>query len=184
MGSEMCIRDRSSSESSTESSTSESSSSETSTSETTDSGKEPRKRGETGGPDDSLEKKYANAMPKKLQDLVHDCKSGSFKLKRENNREVPGMQCQGVWDSPWDFNKIDLMHDVKYAPKEIKYLKDHSATVWSDDPNNFAGYVMDDMKPLIFIVNQAEGVVLECEMLFEEESTLEEVLTALGYEKP
>lgn len=167
-----------SSESSSESST------ESSTSETSSSSKEPAKAGDVGGPDDSMDKTYADAMPKKIQDLVYDCKNGSYELARDNNRKVKGMQCTGVWDSAWEFKKVDFVSDAAFVPEEIDYVKEQGAEIWSDDPNNFAGYLMDDSKPFVFVMNKSKGIAMETKMYFEDESTLQEVLTQLGYEKP
>lgn len=160
------------------------SSSESSTSETSSSSKEPAKAGDIGGPDDSMDKTYADAMPKKMQELVYDCKNGTYELARDNNRKVKGMQCTGVWDSAWEFKKVDFVNDAKFVPTEIDYVKEQGAEIWSDDPDNFAGYLMDDSKPFVFIMNKSKGIAMETKMYFADESTLQEVLTQLGYEKP
>lgn len=160
------------------------SSSESSTSETSSSSKEPAKAGDFDGPDDSMNKPYTYAMPEKMQELVRDCKNGTYELARDNNREVKGMQCTGVRDSAWERKKVDFVIDAKFVPDEIDYVKEQGAEIWSDDPNNFAGYLMDDSKPFVFIMNKSKGIAMETKMYFEDESTLQEVLTQLGYEKP
>lgn len=160
------------------------SSSKSSTSETSSSSKEPAKAGDFDGPDDSMNKPYTYAMPEKMQELVRDCKNGTYELARDNNREVKGMQCTGVRDSAWERKKVDFVIDAKFVPDEIDYVKEQGAEIWSDDPNNFAGYLMDDSKPFVFIMNKSKGIAMETKMYFEDESTLQEVLTQLGYEKP
>lgn len=167
----------SSSESSSESSSSESSESSTS------STKEPAKRGDIGGPDDSMLKKYADAMPTKMKDMVQDCKSGSFELARENNRKVDGMRCNGVWYTAWEFKLVDFVNDPKFAKNEIDYLKNHDAQIWSDDPNNFAGYLESDISPIVFVINKDKGIVMETKMPLKKKDDLEKVLTELGYKK-
>lgn len=167
----------SSSESSSESSSSESSESSTS------STKEPAKRGDIGGPDDSMLKKYADAMPAKMKDMVQDCKSGSFELARENNRKVDGMRCNGVWYTAWEFKLVDFVNDPKFAKNEIDYLKNHDAQIWSDDPNNFAGYLESDITPIVFVINKDKGIVMETKMPLKKKDDLEKVLTELGYKK-
>lgn len=160
------------------------SSSDSSTSGTSSSSKEPAKAGDIGGPDHSMDRTYADAMPKQMQDLVYDCRNGTFELARDNNRRVKGVQCTGVWDSAWEFKKVDFVRDAKFVPEEIDYVKKQGAKIWSDDPDNFAGYLLQGSKPFLFVINKSKGIAMETKMHFEDESALQEALTQLGYKKP
>lgn len=167
----------------TSSSSSESSSESSSSESSTSSTKEPAKRGEMGGPDDSMIKKYADAMPAKMKDLLKDCKSGTFKIARENNRKVDGMRCKGVWYTALEFKNADFVYDPKFAKNEIDYLKNNDAQIWSDDPNNFAGYLEGDIDSIVFVVNKDKGIAMEIKTSFLSKGEMEKVLTELGYKK-
>lgn len=169
-----------SSEETSETSESSESSSESSSSESSTS-KQPRERGRIGGPDDSLAKEYADAMPAKLKDLVYGCKSGTFELNRENKRRVQGMQCSGVWDTALEYKQIKLIKDSKAPDTEIKYAKDHNAEIWSDAPDNFAGYIPDTYSPIVFVFNKTKGYLMETTLHFGDEEKAKQALIELGY---
>ena len=167
-------------ESSEETSESSESSSESSSSESSTS-KQPRERGRIGGPDDSLTKEYADAMPAKLKDMVYGCKSGTFELNRENKRRVQGMQCSGVWDTALEYKQIKLIKDSKAPDTEIKYAKDHNAEIWSDAPDNFAGYIPDTYSPIVFVFNKSKGYLMETTLHLGDEEKAKQALIELGY---
>ena len=170
-----------SAEETSEESSEESTSSETSSAPTSTAAK----RGDVGGPDDSLPATYKDAMPEKVNDLVNKCKDGTFTLRyydsSKEKRDMTGANCKGVRGSGWAYWDVDFINDKEYIDLKEKEFKDGGATIVNDKPNEYAGYVKDRGNTIVFIFNKDKDIVLESKLIAPKPGEVKQVFDELGY---
>lgn len=170
-----------SAEETSEESSEESTSSETSSAPTSTAAK----RGDVGGPDDSLPATYKDAMPEKVNDLVNKCKDGTFTLRyydsSKEKRDMTGANCKGVRGSGWAYWDVDFINDKEYIDLKEKEFKDGGATIVNDKPNEYAGYVKDRGNTIVFIFNKDKDIVLESKLINPKRGEVKQVFDELGY---